>query len=526
MYANLPESREADPIESRSPVDGEVIGSVRALTHEETLERVQSARRAQRLWSATPPAERRRILLRAARIIERSADELADLIHRENGKPRVEALVTEIVPATYGVQHAARTAERQLRDRWISMPLWRLMGKRSYLTYVPLGVIGIISPWNYPFGIPVPQIASALAAGNAVVLKPSSATVLIGEAIRGVFEEAGLPEHVFELVQGRGAIGEALIEGGVDHLIFTGSVEVGRHVNRLAAERFIPTTMELGGKDPMIVLADADLDTASSGALWGAFSNAGQTCASVERVYVHEDVYEDFVARVVDKTRRLRVGPDGLGSADVGTMTQLSQLRLVEEHVEDALALGAQVLTGGRRVQGTDGHYYEPTVLVDVNDEMRLMREETFGPLLPILPFSDVEEAIGLANDSEFGLTASVWTRDRKLARWIARRLETGTVTLDDATFAHGVAEAPWGGVKNSGVGRTHGEIGLMAMVRPVHVSVDSMPRTKNLWWYPYDDQLSGFLKSFMRVFNGESLTQRARGMAGVVHAFLTRKVH
>ena len=509
-------------IESRSPVTGEVLGRVPAMTRRQAAQAVHRARAAQRTWAATPMSRRRRILERAAQIIEGRADDLARRIHLENGKPTVEALVTEVVPAAYAVQHVAKVARRQLRDRHIAMPLWWVMGKRSFVTHEPLGVVGIISPWNYPFGIPVPQVAAALIAGNAVVMKPSSATALVAEDLADVFRGAGVPSDVLQVVQGRGSIGEGLIEGGVDHLIFTGSVEVGRRVNALAAQNFIPTTMELGGKDPMLVLDDADVDVASSGALWAGLCNAGQTCASVERVYVHRSLYDTFVEAVVTKARQLRVGPGD--DADVGSMTRVTQMDIVQRHIDDAVEKGAKVLVGGKRVEGDAGQYYEPTVLVDVDHDMAVMREETFGPVIPIMAFDHVDQAVQWANRSDLGLSASIWTGDTRRGQEVALRLETGTVSINDAQSAHGIAEAPWGGIKDSGVGRTHGELGLMAMVRPLHVSVDAMPHTKKVWWYPYDEPLRQFLHGFMKVVNGRSPWRQASGLVGVVKGFLTRR--
>jgi succinate-semialdehyde dehydrogenase/glutarate-semialdehyde dehydrogenase len=511
-------------ITSTSPATGEVLGRVPACVHEDVLIAVERARAAQTHWAKTSFAERAERMLRVADLIFERADAIADLIYKENGKPRTEALIAEVTPSVYAVQHIAKHAERMLRDQPIHMFLWRLMGKRSFLTYKPLGVVGIISPWNYPWGIPVGQIATALMAGNAVVLKPSSATPLIAEKIREVFEAADLPRDVFLVTQGPGRIGEALIEAQVDHLIFTGSVEVGRHVGQLAAKHFIPTTLELGGKDPMIVLEDADLDVAAAGAVWGAFANSGQTCASIERVYAVESVYDRFVEKVVEKTRTLRQGPDTGFNVDVGAMTNLGQLENVEQHVKDALDKGARALTGGKRREDLPGNYYPPTVLVDVDHSMDVMTEETFGPVLPIQKVKGEHEAIRLANDSRFGLTASVWTLDARRGERVAREIVTGTVTLNDSLFTHGAAETPWGGVKESGLGRTHGELGLRALVRPLHISVDSFPRMKKMWWYPYNEKLYKAMKNFTATFTRMTLSGKSGNLFHLARSFAPKE--
>ena len=482
-------------IQSISPSTGEVLGEVPEKTHEDVLIAVEHSRLAQEQWELTSFVERKERLLRLNDVIYERIDELARVIWLENGKPRAEAITTEILPTLYLIQYIAKNGERLLKDEPINGFLWRFLGKRSHIEYKPLGVIGIISPWNYPWGIPVGQIATALMAGNGVVLKPSSSVPLISEQIRDVFAWAGFPEDLFIVVQGRGKVGEALIEAEVDRLIFTGSVQVGRHVNQLAARQLIPTTLELGGKDPAIVLEDADLDAAASGIVWGAFANAGQTCASVERVYVVESVYDEFVNKVVEKTGRLRVGPDTDFSVDVGALTLASQIDIVQSHIEDAVSKGARVAIGGRRREDLPGNHFEPTVLVDVCHAMDAMTEETFGPTLPIQKVADEYEAIRWANDSRFGLTASVWTTDLKRGKRVASQLETGTVTINDALSTFGMAETPWGGVKESGIGRTHGRIGLHEMVRPLHVSEDTLPRMKKAWWYPYNERLYNVLK-------------------------------
>jgi acyl-CoA reductase-like NAD-dependent aldehyde dehydrogenase len=511
------EPRKRLEIKSTSPATGKFLGKVEALSHEDVIIAVEKARAAQVHWSKTSFEFRKELLLKLNDVIYDRIDEIASIISQENGKPRTEALSTEVLPSLYAIQYIAKNAERMLRDEPIHMFIWRMAGKRSYIQHKPLGVVGIISPWNYPWGIPVGQIATALIAGNTVVLKPSSSVPLIGEKIREVFAEAGFPEHVFTVVQGPGAVGEAIVEGQVDHLIFTGSVEIGRHVASLASKHLIPITLELGGKDPAIVLDDADLEASAAGVIWGAFANSGQTCASIERVYVLESVYDRFVELIKQKASKLRQGPDENFDVDVGAMTSRSQLEIVKKQVADALEKGATVEVGGKTRDDLPGFFFQPTVLTGVCHSMDVMTEETFGPLLPIQKVKDEAEAIRLANDSRFGLTASVWTTDSERGERVAAQLVTGTVTINDSLWTFGAAETPWGGVKESGIGRTHGKIGLMEMVRPLHISVDSFPRMKKPWWYPYDEKLYLLLKKGMVFLTRKRFGTKSAGLFDTV---------
>ncbi|MDP8256339.1 MAG: aldehyde dehydrogenase family protein [Candidatus Alcyoniella australis] len=516
--------KDADPkniILSRSPSTGEILGEVPITSREQAAQAIESARVAARQWGETDFREREKVLKAANDYIYKHFDRIAKLISDENGKSRVEAVSAEITPAMYTIKHLADNARRILSDEPISMFLWGLAGKTSTIHYLPWGVIGIISPWNYPFGIPMTQLSAALVAGNAVVLKPSSSTPLIGEMINEIWAAAGLPADVLSVIQGPGPLGEVLIEQRVDRLVFTGSVEIGRHVARLAADKLIPLTLELGGKDPAIVLEDADLEAATSGILWGAMANAGQTCASIERVYVHDSIFEPFVELITKKARSLRVGPDRDFDTDVGAITSSGQLRIIEQQVEQARAAGATVLCGGDSPQIEGGRFFPPTIIIDVDHTMPVMAEETFGPLLPIMRFTDVEQAIELANDSPFGLSASVWTADIARGKGIARKLRAGTVTLNDSLYTYGLAETPWGGIKDSGYGRTHGRDGLLEMARPLHVASDRFFKMKKPWWYPYNRELYDSLKRGLAFLTGVNIgKQRSAGLFKLIKSF------
>ncbi|MBI4367316.1 MAG: aldehyde dehydrogenase family protein [Deltaproteobacteria bacterium] len=493
------DSAASDAIVSVNPATLEALGRVPIVPPEAVSALAEKARAAWPAWAARPFRERGRALLAARRHLLAHLDDFALTITQENGKPLVESLTAELYPIADLLYYFAQHAERLLAGHAVPTGLMRWLGRASRMTYPPVGVVGVIAPWNYPFSIPAGICAMALVTGNAVLCKPSSVTPLVGLKIAEMFAAAGLPTDCFTLLPGRAATGEALCAAPIDKLVFTGSVEAGKAVMRACADRCLPCVIELGGKDPMIVRADADVDHAASGAVWGAFSNAGQCCAAVERVYVHHAVAETFIDRVVDKTRRLRQGLGTDVHTDIGPLTTAAQLAVVERQVEDARAHGAQVLTGGERHRALPGHFYLPTVLTQVDHTHAVMREETFGPILPIMAVADDAEAIRLANDTPFGLTASIWTRDLQAAERMARQLRVGTVTINECVYTHAICQTPWGGRGHSGFGRTHGRLGLMEFVHPHHVHTNRRPQRKSLWWYPYNQTLYDLFRALTR---------------------------
>jgi succinate-semialdehyde dehydrogenase/glutarate-semialdehyde dehydrogenase len=371
-----------------------------------------------------------------------------------------------------------------------------------------LGVVGIISPWNFPWATPLDEVVLALMAGNAVVLKPSELTPLTAVKIKSVFSQAGLADGLLQIVTGDGSTGAALIGAGTDKILFTGSVATGKRVAEAAANYLIPVVLELGGKDPMIVLEDAHVENAARGAVWGAFANSGQACASVERCYVHESIADQFTQAVVAETKRLRQSGDKQG--DLGSMTSEAQLRTVERHVYEATARGAKALTGGERVPDVPGPFFPPTVLTNVDHDMEVMREETFGPVLPIMTFRNDDEAVRLANDSIYGLTASVWTTDMARGKKLAERIESGTVMVNEVLYTHGIAQTPWGGVKQSGFGRTHGRAGLLELVNQQHIHVNRLSSKPDIWWFNYTASASRLFRDLAKRFASGSLFQTA----------------
>src|SRR5580658_1769020 len=499
-------------VSSLNPATGAVLREFECASESQVQAAVARARAAQVDWAKIGVRKRLAVVREFQRRLLKKKSEIADAITEEAGKPVAEALTTEVLVVLDAARFLIDKAYRLLGDEPLPHGNLATKLKRGRLVREPHGVVGIISPWNYPFSIPATETLAALVAGNAVVLKPSEFTSLAALELESLLHAAGVPRDVFQVVIGDGATGAALVHSKIDKLVFTGSVTTGKRIAAAAAERLLPVVLELGGKDPMLVLDDADVDVASSAAVWGAFLNAGQTCLSVERCYVHRSLYENFLRACAEKTKKLGVGQGLDPETDIGPMIHQRQLRIVEAHVEDAVARGARVLTGGSRVPELGGNFYRPTVLADVTHEMRIMREETFGPVLPVMAFDSDDEAVRLANDSEYGLAASVWTRDRARGERLARRIKAGTVMVNDVVSCFGISEAPHGGVKSSGMGRAHGRFGLEEMVRLKYVDVDLIPGMKKVWWYGYGRNFLQHMEGFLDMQFARDLATRLRG--------------
>jgi succinate-semialdehyde dehydrogenase/glutarate-semialdehyde dehydrogenase len=469
----------------------------------------------------------------ARKIILKELDGIASLISRETGKPAAEAMSMEVAASLDLMQYFARNAEYLLERQQIGIGLFGLMGRTSHIVYRPLGVIGIISPWNFPWSTPLGEVVMGLMAGNAVVLKPSELTPLTALKIKEVLDLAGLPDGLLQVVTGDGSTGAALIGAGVDKIMFTGSVTTGKRVAEAAANYLIPVVLELGGKDPMIVLEDANLENAVRGAIWGAFANCGQSCSAVERCYVHESIADKFIDAVVAETKRLVLGTRASGAPeaggtpeypDIGPMSSEQQLRVVERHVYEATAEGAVALTGGERLPDASGPFFPPTVLTNVNHQMQVMREETFGPVLPIMTFKTDDEAVRLANDSDYGLTASVWTNDLSRGRALAERINAGTVTVNEVLYTHAIAQTPWGGVKQSGFGRTHGRAGLLELVHAQHIHLNRFPSVADVWWFNYTPSAARLFRSLARRFASGSAFQALLVLPQIIRRLRERR--
>lgn len=503
-----------------SPATGEVIGYSQVDSLGSVREAVKRGREAQPAWAATPVAARAEAIRKIRDYLAANADDLATIISRDNGKTRVDALATEVLPAIMAAEFYAAHAEEFLADRAIRPGNLLLANKLSKIVRVPYGVVAIFSPWNYPFAIPFSEVVMGLAAGNAVILKAATQTQLVGRALERAVVAAGLPEGVFTYLNLPGRLaGDAVLEAGVDKLFFTGSVGVGKQLMRKAADSLTPLVLELGGNDAMLVCEDADLDRAAAGATWAGMQNAGQSCGGVERIYVHRAVYEPFLERLGARVRALRVGPDVDHEVDMGAMTTVGQREVVERHVADALEKGAVVFAESACPQGGAGNFLPARVLTNVNHDMLVMREETFGPVVGVMPVDDMNQAVALANDSDLGLTGSVWSKNRAAAEEIGRRIKAGVVMINDHLMSHGLAETPWGGFKQSGIGRTHGQIGFDEMTQPQCIVHDYMPAVKkNMWWHPHGKAVYDGVRGIIDLLYGEG--HRASGLGELVKLF------
>jgi acyl-CoA reductase-like NAD-dependent aldehyde dehydrogenase len=507
---------EAILLESLNPSTGASLGAVPVTAPGDVQAVVDAVAQVQPVWSQLRLRDRALYMLRAAQVLIDEADEIRDLIVAEQGKPRNEAFSMEVLPTIDALNWIAGEGQQILADEQVDTPQLFLKTKQSAFTYEPLGVIGVIAPWNYPWSIPFGEVALALMAGNGVVLKPASLTPLIGDRIGRVFERAGLPEGLVRVIHGPGT-GSALVQSSAAKIFFTGSVETGRGVGEACARQLKGSVLELGGKDPMIVLADANLDHAVAGALWGGFANAGQTCAGIERVYVMREVSERFIAGVVRGAQSLQVGDPMDWRTEIGPMVSAEQQALVAELVDDAVAHGARLECGGPLAappDGLSGDFYAPTVLTGVRHDMRIMREEIFGPVLPIIVVDSEDGAVALANDSQFGLGASVWTSDRNRGERFARELEAGMVWINDHMFSHGACQLAWGGVKESGLGRTHSKFGLYECVN-VKLRVWEPSTIRDPWWHPYDETLGRALRQSAVILYGRPSIRAAALRSG-----------
>ena len=513
------------PVESRDPATGEVWRRFAPATDGEVRAAVAAARAAQPAWAAQSVRRRAAVLERFRRALYARRAEVARLITRENGKPLASALAGEVLVVLELARYYAREGPRRLAPaRWFTPRGLATLRKRVRIDHEPHGVIGIVSPWNYPLTLAAGGLLPALVAGNAVVLKPSEYTPSVGAVLGELLAEAGLPADVLRVVQGAGETGAALVGEGVDKVLFTGSVATGRRVAAACAERLVPCALELGGSDPAIVLADADVRLAAAGIVWGRFSNAGQTCVAPKRVYAVGAVYEPLLAELAAAVARLRVG-DGASGADVGPVIRPAQQAELAAQLADAVARGARVVAAAAlpAEAPAGASFVAPTLLADVPPGARVLTEETFGPLLPVVRVRDAEEAVRLANASEFGLSASVWGRARGPALAVARRIEAGTVAVNDAVIVAGMAEVPHGGVKASGAGRAHGVAGLMECVRTRTVVVDRLPGVAQPWWFGARAGSYAQLDGVVQTAHGRGALGRVSGLVRLVRGARSR---
>lgn len=505
-----------------NPASGEVLDRLELNSIEEVDQAVTRARQAQTLWSGEPVKARAAGLKRMRHYLADHADDLAETIALDNGKTRTDALVTEILPAIMATDYYCRKAPSFLKDRRL-MPANLLMAnKRSKVIRVPYGVVGIISPWNYPFSIPFSEVIMALLAGNAVVLKVATETQLVGRALERCINAADLPQGLFCHLNLPGRIaGTAFLKAGIDKLFFTGSVAVGQNLMAQAAEYLTPLVLELGGNDPMLVCPDADLERAAGGAVWAGMQNSGQSCGGVERIYVHRSVYDAFLDFLTPKVEQLRVGVDRDYNLDLGAMTTATQKAAVDLQVQEALNAGAKLSARSKLPDSEKGHFLPAILLTQVDHSMSIMQKETFGPVLCVMPVEDMNQALALANDSDLGLTASVWTKNRKQGEQLARQIKSGVVMINDHLMAHGLAEIPWGGFKHSGIGRSHGAVGMDEMTQIQTIVHDQMPKVKrNFWWHPHGPHIYEGVRGVVDFLYSRQLKRRLSGLCKLLRVF------
>lgn len=488
-------------LEIISPATMETLGEIEALTKDDVAAALARAKVAQRSWAKLSFKERGAYMLRALDVLLERQDEYIKVILNDTPKTYNEALTMDIYTAMDSLLFYATKTEKYLKPE--KRPLHGMGGimKKLEIHYKPLGVIGVVSPWNAPFILSLNPAIQALMGGNAVLIKPSSATPFAGGLVGKLFEEAGLPQDLVTILQGDSGTGQALLEVGVNKISFTGSEGVGRHVGITCAEQFIPCSLELGGKNPYIVCADADLERAAAGAVAGNFLNAGQYCGGNEIAYVEKPAAVEFIALVKQRASALRQADSG--DFDVGALYTADQLTLVEEQVADAIAKGATVVAGGRRNPELKGLYFEPTVLTDVTEDMRIVQEETFGPVMSIIAVDSIDALVETINATNYGLTASVWSKDVEKAKRIALSIDTGCLDINAFACSYGTAEAPFGGRKASGIGQVNGPAGLRSYCHAQPIQVDRMGGKMMLSMYPKSAKADEDFKKLLKFLYG-----------------------
>ena len=507
-------------IESIDPATGEVLGEVSIAGKKEIENTLHLAKNAFLPWSKLSFDKRAEYMIKIKnKMIERE-EEIIDILVKETGKPKLEALLSDINFSLEDLDYYAKYSEKFLQDEKVDLGL-AFKGKKSRVVYEPAGVIGIIIPWNFPLTLCFHSMIPALMAGNSVILKPSEYTPLCIQLIGEIIKEAGLPNGVVNVLTGDGTTGQLLVESDVDRIVFIGSVKTGKQVMKTASQKLHPVVLELGGKDPAIICNDADLNWTSSGIIWGSMLFTGQVCSSIERVYVMEEIANDFINKVVEKTKKLNVGNGFNLNTEIGPLIAKFQLDKVKKHIEDAKEKGAKILTGGKQLKEKGELFYAPTVLTDVNHDMLIMREETFGPIIPIMKVENEEEAIKLANDTDYGLCASVWTMDSDNGEKIAKQLQAGYVCVNNRIIEN--AALPWGGTKNSGFGKISSRHGLLHFVNTKCVTVDTTNKGQEDWWFPYNEDKLHYYDQLLRNYHSGKIIGKLKAGTSLMQGIKTK---
>ncbi len=502
-------------LKSFNPRTGDTMREIAAVSPAEVRDYVEQARKVAPEWGAIDPEGRARIIGKIRTRIKEKTDDIVEVVSAETGKPPAEALLHEVLTPLLQLAYLQHLAPKVLKRKRVAPVIAPLLGFKSRMEFRPFGVVGCITPWNFPITNSFLALASPLFAGNTIVVKPSEVTPGCGEMLREILEP--LPSGVATVIQGGGDVGAALVDAPCDKISFIGSPVTGRKICSAAAEHLTPVVMELGGKDSAIICSDADIDLTTSGIMWGAFANAGQICVSIERAYVVDEIADEFQEKLLSKLARLEQG------VDIGSLTFAPQLDIVSGQVDDAVAKGATVLAGGTgagKKNENGSLWYAPTVITDVTSDMTVLKNETFGPILTLIRVRDEDEALQRANTDGVNLTASVWTRDSKKRERLVHGLRAGSITHNFHIESAGGAWGTWGGVGESGFGRLNGELGLLEFTVPTHVSYSAMPKMKRSVWYPYDAGSERLTRSLIDFFGSKEAPQKLSAIKGVLKDF------
>lgn len=509
----------SDTFPSINPATEEINGQIKTTSPDEIKHIIEASRQAFPDWQNSTIPTRKWILSNVQQLLLEKKHEFADLITREMGRPLSESLILEVESVLDLLNYYQKNANRLLKPEKVILNNIFFIHRKSMNIKKPVGVMGIISPWNWPLLIPMGCIVPALLAGNCVIHKHSEHTPLLNKAMLDLFTEAGLPDHIFQIIQGDGKAGKALIEGNVDKLFFTGSTQVGQDVMKECSRNLTPVVLELGGQDAAIVCQDTDLENTTSGLVWGSFMNAGQNCNSVERIYVEESISDLFIKQFVDKTKQLKIGDSSIEEMDLGPLATKPHLEKMKKLLAD-ISENEEILYQGQGIQNKKGYYFEPVIVKTKLDKANIWKDEVFGPMISITPVSDLDKAIDLANDSIFGLAASVWTSNLKKGKAIARQIESGTVMINDCIVSFGMPEAGWTGVKKSGIGWMHGKKGFEEMITIQYINTDTQYRRQNFWSFPYKKTMSENIKYGMTFLYHKNWLRKIQVAPKVIFGF------